>query len=236
MIHHFPEDFVCKEPFHRFTDPFRYAPHQAVAEAARLVISHIDSTPQLAAAFSEGKMLGVLVCSIPEDRNTVIPGDPATVIPVDPATVIPGSDRESLHYLAAYSGNVGGHSYIEGFVPPIFDLLDPAGYFKVREAEITELNHKIYALSNSEQMLTLEAALRKANEDKEAALADYRMQMAQSRIRREEVRNETSDPHILAGLIKESQFEKAELKRLKTAWDVPFQERLVPKPPCHGAK
>ncbi len=216
MIHHFPEDFVCKEPFHRFTDPFRYAPHPAVAEAARLVISHIDSTPLLADAFSEGKMLGVLVCSIPEDRNTVIPGDPATVIP--------GSDRESLHYLAAFSGNVGGRSHIEGFVPPIFDLQDPAGHFKVREAEITELNHKIYALSNSEQLITLEAALRKANEDKEAALADYRMQMAQSRIRREEVRNETSDPHILAGLIKESQFEKAELKRLKTAWDEKIAE------------
>ena len=203
LIHHFPEDFVCKEPFHRFTDPFRYAPHPAVAEAARLVISHIDSTPLLAGAFSEGKMLGVLVCSIPED----------------PATVIPGSDRESLRYLAAFSGNVGGRSHIEGFVPPIFDLLDPEGHFKVREAEITELNHKIYALSNSEQLITLEAALRQANEDKEAALADYRMQMAQSRIRREEARNETSDPHILAGLIKESQFEKAEFKRLKTAWD-----------------
>ena len=211
MIHHFPEDFVCKEPFHKFTDPFRYAPHPAVAEAARLVISHIDSTPLLADAFSEGKMLGVLVCSIPEDRNTVILGDPATVIP--------GSDRESLHYLAAFSGNVGGRSHIEGFVPPIFDLLDPEGHFKVREAEITELNHKIYALSNSEQMITLEAALLKANEDKEAALADYRMQMAQSRIRREEVRNETSNPHILAGLIKESQFEKAEFKRLKLSWE-----------------
>ena len=208
LIHHFPEDFVCKEPFHRFTDPFRYAPHPAVAEAARLVISHIDSTPLLAGAFSEGKMLGVLVCSIPED----------------PATVIPGSDRESLRYLAAFSGNVGGRSHIEGFVPPIFDLLDPEGHFKVREAEITELNHKIYALSNSEQLITLEAALQKANEDKEAALADYRMQMAQSRIRREEVRNETSDPHILAGLIKESQFEKAELKRLKTAWDEKIAE------------
>ena len=188
LIHHFPEHFVCKEPFDRFTDPFRYVPHPAVAEAARLVINHIDSNPLLADAFSEGKMLGVLVCS-------------------------------GGRYLAAFSGNVGGHSHIEGFVPPIFDLLDPAGHFKVREAEITELNHRIHTLSNSEQMITLEAALLKANEDKEAALTDYRMQMAQSRIRREEVRNETSDPHILAGLIKESQFEKAEFKRLKLSWE-----------------
>ena len=188
LTHHFPEGFICQEPFHGFTDPFRYAPHQAVAEAARLVINHIDSTPLLAAAFSEGKMLGVLVC------------------------------RGGL-YLAAFSGNVDGRSHIDGFVPPIFDLLDPAGHFKAREAEITEMNHKIQTLSDSERMTSLEASLRAASEDKEAALADFRMHMAQSRIRREEVRDETSDPHVLAGLIKESQFEKAEFKRLKKAWD-----------------
>lgn len=193
VTHHFPEDFNCQEPFHGFTDPFRYAPHPAVAEAARLVISYIDSTPLLRAAFSEGKMLGVLVC------------------------------RGGL-YLAAFSGNVDGRSHVEGFVPPIFDLLAPDGYFKTREAEITELNHRVDILSHSEQMTSMEAALRTANEDKEAALADFRMHMAQSRIRREEVRNETYDPHILAGLIKESQFEKAEFKRLKLSWEAKIAE------------
>lgn len=122
-------------------------------------------------------------------------------------------------YLAAFSGNVGGRSQIAGFVPPIFDLLDPSGHFKVREAEISLLNHKINTLSRSEQLTSLEAAFKAADKAKEKALADFRMQMIQCKIRREEVRNETSDPHIIAGLIKESQHEKAELKRLKAAWD-----------------
>ena len=203
LIHHFPEDFVCKEPFHEFTDPFRYVPHPAVTKAARLVIENIESDQALSEAFAEGKMLGVLVCSIPEDRSAAIPG----------------TDRKSLLYLAAFSGNVGGRSHIDGFVPPIFDLLDPSGHFKEREAEITELNHKINTLSNSEQMASLESDLQAVNEAKETSIADFRMQMAQSRVRREEIRNGTSDQHVLAGLIKESQFEKAELKRLKTAWD-----------------
>ena len=97
-------------------------PHPAVTEAARLVIGSIEADQALSEAFAEGKMLGVLVCRIPEDQSTVIPG----------------TDRESLLYLSAFSGNVGGRSHIDGFVPPIFDLLDPSGHFKVREAEITE--------------------------------------------------------------------------------------------------
>ena len=72
MIHHFPEDFVCREPFHEFTDPFRYVPHPAVTEAARLVIGSIEADQALSEAFAEGKMLGVLVCRIPEDQSTVI--------------------------------------------------------------------------------------------------------------------------------------------------------------------
>ena len=45
----------------RFTWPFRYCPDQAVRLAAEKVIQHIDSDEGLKAAFSEGKMLGVLV-------------------------------------------------------------------------------------------------------------------------------------------------------------------------------
>lgn len=61
MIHAFPEDFVFEQPA-EFTDPFRYIPHPAVIEAARMVIARIDADDSLTGAFSEGKMLGVLVC------------------------------------------------------------------------------------------------------------------------------------------------------------------------------
>ena len=62
MIHHFPEDTVFEEPGY-FTDPFRYIPHPLVRLAAAEVIARIDSKQELREAFSEGKMLGVLVCS-----------------------------------------------------------------------------------------------------------------------------------------------------------------------------
>lgn len=45
--------------------------------------------------------------------------------------------------LKAYSGQILGRSDWEGYVPAIFDYLQPNGYFKTHEAEITLLNNKI---------------------------------------------------------------------------------------------
>ena len=61
------------------------------------------------ASLKEGKMLGVLKV---EDREGVV------------------------DYLYAFSGTVGGRAVLPGFVPPIYDLTDPEGYFRRREAEI----------------------------------------------------------------------------------------------------
>lgn len=41
--------------------------------------------------------------------------------------------------LYAFSGLAGGAALVPGFVPPIFDLTDPEGYFKIREAEISAM-------------------------------------------------------------------------------------------------
>lgn len=44
-----------------FTYPFRYAPSPETVEAAKALAARIDASPQLRSAFSEGKMLGVLL-------------------------------------------------------------------------------------------------------------------------------------------------------------------------------
>ena len=38
--------------------------------------------------------------------------------------------EEKLYYLAAFSGQLYDKSVLPGFVPPVFDFLDPDGYFK----------------------------------------------------------------------------------------------------------
>lgn len=83
----------------KFTYPFRYTPHPLVEDAARRLIADIQASPELAAAFAEGKMLGVMVCSGPDG---------------------------SLQTLRAFSGLAAGRSTLPGFVPPIFDTLSVA--------------------------------------------------------------------------------------------------------------
>lgn len=60
----------------------------------------------------EGKMLGVLKVEDEEGRED---------------------------YLYAFSGTVGGRATLPGFVPPIYDLTAPEGYFRLREAEISAM-------------------------------------------------------------------------------------------------
>ena len=54
--------------------------------------------------------------------------------------VLKVEDKEGTEgYLYAFSGTVGGRATLPGFVPPIFDLTAPEGYFRQREAEISAM-------------------------------------------------------------------------------------------------
>ena len=142
--------------------------------------------------FAEGKMLGVLVCA----------------------------DQEgTTGYLCAFSGSVGGYSCIDGFVPPIFDLMDPCGHFKIREAEITALNRKIADLSGSEHLKKLKSELSDYEHDKDIELKSFRDRMSEAKAAREKRREGCQDDAVLAELIRESQHEKAEFRRLRQSWD-----------------
>ena len=178
----------------KFTNPFRYSPHPLVVSAARFVISDLDRRieegllpEEVCKGFKDGKMLGVLVCE-PE-----------------------GADMEPI-YVAGFSGSVGNCSHIEGFVPPIFDLMDPNGYYKQQEQKITDLNNLITDLEGASEFHDYHIMLWTAEAQRDADLMTMREQMAESKKNRAIRRAEGCDPEIL---IKESQFEKAEFKRLK---------------------
>ena len=101
----------------KFTYPFCYEPNPLIVKAARGLIERIDSTPELRSIFSEGKMMGILMVQ----------------------------NGNNVEFLYGFSGLAGGRSTVDGFVPPIFDLTDPDGYFKNKEAEISGLNRRIAA-------------------------------------------------------------------------------------------
>lgn len=190
-MHLFPDD-ISIDVTGGFTDPFRYSPHPLVCNAADLVMEHIGSTPGLHEAFMEGKMLGVTVVSDASGK---------------------------VGYLAGFSGNVGGRSIIDGFVPPIYDLLDPEGHFKIREADIISINKAIDSLQSSPRHLSLREEISSCLKERDEEIEKMKEQMSESKIQRNQLRQCTTDPAVLNELTRKSQFEKAELKRLKTGWE-----------------
>lgn len=129
----------------RFTYPFRYDPAPEIRAAANEISSHINNSGKLKEAFSDGKMLGVLIVSW--DSDAELDGD---VFKHIHRLANSQDNGKQYGYLAAFSGLAGGKNTLEGFVPPIFDLLDPDGLFKIEEARISEINRQIETLTESE--------------------------------------------------------------------------------------
>ena len=195
-----------------FTDPFRYMPHPLVKVAAEKTIKKIDEDHMLADAFAEGKMLGVLVCKV-SDRSKRAEHLPSSLL-----CELLRSETAGIVYIAGFSGNVGGRSIIEGFVPPIYDLTDPNGYFKKEEARISGINRKIDEINCSEGFTHLKTQLAEYEAARDKETAEWAEKMQQSKQERAERRAASNDATELAAITKESQFEKAEFRRMKIGW------------------
>ena len=200
-----------------FTNPFRYAPHPLVKKAAAEVMDRLAKRIKE----DDGKMLGVLVCQ---------PADNSSIEQISHLHKLDcNSPEKQLYYLAAFSGTVHDDngcvtSTVEGFVPPIIDLTDPEGYFKRKEAEISQINKQFAQLSSSTRLQELQSSLTEAQEKRDVEIQDMQTRISFSKMRRDEIRSETADSNVLDELIKESQFQKAELKRIKDKWKLAISE------------
>ena len=185
-----------------FTGPFRYVPHPLVRKAAEIVMKRVQMLDaRIRASFDEGKMLGVLVVGVP----------------VEIADFTDWLDEgRRIGFIAGFSGSVSGLSHIEGFVPPVFDLMDPEGHYKQQEKKITDLNDVITELQNASEFYDFKKMLWLTEGERESKLMVMRERMAASKKDRDRRRAEGCDPEIL---IKESQHEKAEFRRLKAAYE-----------------
>ena len=130
------------------------------------------------------------------------------------------SKEGELGFLAAYSGQLGGRADWPWFVPAVFDYLQPDGYFKQEEAAISALNHKIEELERNRD----EDELRRLQTEAEQEINAYKRLMAEAKARRDAQRGEADE----ATLIRESQFQKAELRRIKKRWAERINEAEKP--------
>ena len=118
-MHTFQEDIQHLPLPQQFTYPFHYTPHPLCVMAATEVQSYLQGRTDWHAELQQGKMFGVLVVR---------------------------SAEGTIGFLAAFSGNLAGSNHHDYFVPPVYDLLDPNGYFKQEEAKISEMNRLIQSI------------------------------------------------------------------------------------------
>ena len=192
-------------------NPFYYEPHPLALQAVDEVVAFlkgdkaqrfqpVKADENFLRDISKGKMFGVLVVE---------------------RTAENGKDSET-GYLAGYSGQIGGRADWEGFVPAVFDYLQPDGYFKRREAEIVGVSKEIALLENSDEYSLATRRLDDVRKLAEREIADYKMVMQRSKNERNQWREALHDSENRAEeeekIIRESQFQKAELRRIKKRW------------------
>ena len=127
-------------------------------------------------------------------------------------------EREGeIGYLQAYSGQMADEG--EDFVPAVFDYLQPDGYFKIHETEITNLNTQITQLKASTAYQQAQERLKKIQQETEKAIEEARRVMQGAKFLRDKRRKEAFiSEEERNEMTRQSQFLKAELHRKKQAY------------------
>ena len=184
----------------QFNDPFDYEPHPlsilAVEEVQRYIMEH----PEIKEDADQGKMFGVLVVAPLRGYSRSVEC----------------GVRSEIGFLAAYSGLLAGRNDWEWFVPPVFDAQDPKGFFKVHEREITQMNHKVELLEKELNDFYHQSDYLKMLRTTENLLSEHEKKMKTAKVLRDMKRLQRNiSPEENAELIRESQFMKAEMRRIK---------------------
>ena len=209
MIFHTFKNEPIEEYPKRMNNPFDYEPHPLCVKACRELQAYLAKREDWQEEISCGKMFGVLIV----ERNE------------------PGQNTPQLGYLAAYSGQIGGRSDWEDFVPAVFDYLQPNGFFKIREAIISSMNLIIKDMEVSEKKI--QHLIQPLEGLRKSMIDDLQKNLKEAKAKRDAIRqrgNLTSEEE--AELIRESQYMKAEFRRKKRK----IEEKTEPELDCEKIK
>lgn len=193
-----------------FTDPFCYEPHPLCLMAVNDLIGRIEKPENTSnMAFlneaRQGKMFGVLVAQKPR---------------------LSASGAMPIGYIAAYSGQICGRSDWQEFVPAVFDYLQTGGYFKLHEQEISDINKKVETLEADSHYLQQQQELHLLHREAERTIEEYKNTIRKAKEKRDRLRLQTpTNATDETNMIRESQFMKAELKRMKQRFRAAIAEK-----------
>ena len=170
-----------------FDFPHQYQPHPWAIAAALALQDSIDQHFQFDLT-ALGKMFGVLVVE----------------------------SSVGIRYLAGFSGKIHDATQITGFVPPIFDTLDPNGFFLQGEKELDALTLKIRDLEQSTQLKNLHQEKQQLQKEFESTLIELKSLIDRNKSVRDALRTKDSkNKALLFQLNEESKTEQLQMKFLK---------------------
>lgn len=167
LIHPLKSTILLPE---KFTYPFHYEPHPLARLAVEELQRYLEIQQEWQHDFgfrppfnqyTSGKMFGVLVV---EQQNG------------------------EIAYLAAFSGKVSGAVHQPGFVPPVFDMLDPEGFFRKGEGELNALHLQIEAIEQSKAYQEAKHSLALLEQMAQAKLSEAKQQFKAAKLKRAQQR------------------------------------------------
>lgn len=123
-----------------------------------------------------------------------------------------------IGFVSAFSGQIQGKNIHSYFVPPVYDLVAEDGFFKQEEAKISAINARIEELEQN----TIFADYEQLQNEITKTLETEKERLRVAKTVRDEKRKQSLSEQDLQDLIRESQFQKAEFKRLQRT----LQEKL----------
>ena len=194
ILHPFHISSIGTDFPEKMNNPFDYEPHPLCIQICKELQTYLENKKEWREEIDRGKMFGVLIVEKPSDIH----------------------EGRQLGYLAAYSGQIGGRSDWDDFVPAVFDYLQPDGYFKTHEAEITHINESILRLEKDERMQKARTLIADLLTQRQQTIADFQEKMKEKKAQRDLRRKQGNlSAEEEQAMTKESQFMKAELRRLK---------------------
>ena len=164
MFHPFTQDIHSYLPVGKFNNPFHYQPHSLCVMASEAVQAYLKSRADWENEWQSGKMFGVLVVETPEGETG---------------------------FLAAFSGILAGNYLHDYFVPPIYNLQQPDGFFKAEEEEISKINNSIRELESSATYLSKLSKLNDLKRESDEALANFKQAMKEAKKNRDKAKKKT---------------------------------------------
>lgn len=188
-VHRFKSTVEAIEIPDSFTYPFNYEVHPLALRAVEEFESYLSEQTQWHEEIECGIMLGVLVVEDCEGE---------------------------LGFLAAFSGLLAGSNSHDYFVPPIYDMQHPSGYFREKEAEISAINREIETMENSEDFIAATQNLKRLQNHFNEKITTAKELYTLSKGKRNELRKSPSiTPDVIVTLTKESSREKNYIRALK---------------------